>query len=153
MSANIPTFSVILLCLLVSTFGTHIVTDTIHVPHQLFDLNENISRRTTVPFTLYARKPVRSRPLIIILPGGLILASDYERLSSAFAYRGFIVAVPQYDQRSPPSKYDSSGHTRSSQFHVQFETSMSCKWAVPICCPYFKVSSVLGRHLAPCSRT
>lgn len=93
-----------------------IIKRTILVPHQLYDLSNNTSRPTTVPITLYARRPVWRRPLVFILPGGLVLPCHYTQLSYDLAYRGFIVAIPDYDQRpippgSPPGLADHVAYT------------------------------------------
>ncbi|CAN8067652.1 unnamed protein product [Agarophyton chilense] len=120
MSAKLNVY-LMLLSLVVCVSNTRIKKSTIQVTHQLFDLTNNISRSTTVPFNLYTRLPLRSRPLIALLPGAFVLASDYERLSSAFAYRGFIVAVPQYDQRPFPASLT----FRDILAHLRFTSTLT----------------------------
>lgn len=78
----------------------HIARTKLRIPHRLLESTNNSTIETTVPFIFYARRPVRKRPLLLLLPGALVLSSDYRTLSSALAYRGFIVAVPEYTQRN-----------------------------------------------------
>lgn len=95
-------FFLLLLHLTTASHRKKFVKTIIRVPHQLYDLSTNTSRPTTVAFTLYAKRPVRRSPLVFILPGGLVLPGYYTQLSHELAYRGFIVAIPDYDQRPIP---------------------------------------------------